>query len=257
MHGTSRRISVALLVLLVGFEGRARGRAAGDPIRLAWQEGDVAGTTAILAPDDHVIGMIEYRQVRRGERLSSRRIARFTDGSSDEDEAEAIVGDRLEAIAGHTIVRDTDGETTVDLSIDVRGGRITGTVGRGAARREVLTEAKLPPATYWGPLVFIALKNFDANAEDGRLVFRTIAPTPTPRIFDMALTDTGPAPVEQAGITLAAHRFVLTPTFNRAIDPIIRLIVPDATFFILPGEPPALARYAGPRNFNRQPIRIQ
>src|SRR2546428_12726487 len=36
-------------------------------------------------------------------------------------------------------------------------------------------------------LIFIVLKNFDANAEDGRLVFRTVAPTPRPRVFCMEL----------------------------------------------------------------------
>lgn len=257
MPAASTRIRLALVFVSALQAGRAYGRTAGDSIRLAWEEGDVAGTTTILAPDDHEIGVVEYRQVRRGDRLSSRRVARFADGSSDEDEAEAIVAERLEAISGRSVVRDADGEAIVDVTIDVRGGRISGTVGRDAARREVSIQVAFPPATYWGPLVFIALKNFAANAEDGRLVFRTVAPTPTPRVFDMVLTDAGPASLAQAGVTLDARRFTLAPTLNWAIDPIIRLVVPEAAFFLLPGDPPALARFTGPRNFNRQPIRIQ
>lgn len=246
-----------MLAALVLLEGRARARAAGDPIRLVWQEGDVAGTTTIWGPDDRFVGVVEYRQTRRGDRLWSRRVARFADGSSDEDEAEAMVGEHLEALGGRSIVRDRDGETTVDVAIDVRGGRITGTVGRDEGRRAVDTAATLPPATYWGPLVFLALKNFAANAEGGRLVFRTVAPTPTPRVFDLALTDDGPGRVERAGVALPARRFLLAPSLHRVVDPLIRALVPESEFLVLPGDPPALARFAGPRNFTLQAIRIQ
>jgi hypothetical protein len=257
MRGATGRILLGVVGALVLLEDDARGRAADEPIRMVWQEGDVGGTTAIWGPDGQVIGVVDYRQVRRGERLSSRRFARFTDGSSDEDQAEARVGDRLEAIRGRTIIRDPDGQTTVDLAIDVAGGRVTGTVGRGEDRRPVDIAVDLPSATYWGPLVFIVLKNFEANAEDGRVVFRTVVPTPDPRVFDMAFTDAGPSPVERAGVKFDTQRFLLAPSIHRIIDPLIRRFVPEAAFFVLPGEPPALARFAGPRNFDRQEIRIQ
>jgi hypothetical protein len=246
-----------MLAALFLLEGRARGRASGEAIRMVWQEGDVAGTTAIYGPDDRVIGVVEYHQLRRGERLWSRRVARFADGSSDEDEAEAIVGDRLESIGGRSVIRDREGETTADLAIDVRGGRITGTVGRDGDRRPVTTDTALPSGTYWGPLVFIVLKNFAPNAEGGRVVFRTIVPTPEPRIFDLALTDEGPETVERAGLTLETERFVLAPSLHWIVDPVIRRVVPDASFFMLPGDPPAVVRFVGPRNYARQPIRIQ
>jgi hypothetical protein len=66
----------------------AAGRDPGDPIRLAWVEGDVAGMTSIFSPDGKsAIGFVEYRQHRRGHVLEAVRIARFSDGSSDEDRA--------------------------------------------------------------------------------------------------------------------------------------------------------------------------
>jgi hypothetical protein len=257
MRAATGRILLGMLGALILLEGRARGRAAGEAIRMVWQEGDVAGTTSIYGPDDRIIGVVEYHQLRRGQRLWARRIARFADGSSDEDEAEALVGDRLEAVRGRTVIRDTTGEATVDLAIDVQGGRISGTVGTGDARQPIEATEALPPGTYWGPLVFIVLKNFAPNAEDGRVVFRTVVPTPHPRIFDLALTEGGPAPVERAGVTLDTQRFLLAPSLNRILDPLIRRIIPEAAFFVLPGDPPAVARFAGPRNYDRQPIRIQ
>jgi hypothetical protein len=233
-------------------------RSPGDPIRLIWNEGDVAGTSTIYGPEgSEPIGLIEYRQRRRGDRLSSVRIAHFRDGSSDEDSADARVGGTLETLAGRTIIRDTDGVASVDVRIDVAGSRMVASWGRGADRRTLEQQVTLPKGTYWGPLIFIVLKNFDANAEDGRLVFRTVAPTPRPRVFDLELASKPGAVLQRPGGSLATHPFELGPTIHWTIDPILRLMVPHATFWMLPGEPPALARFAGPRNYAREEIVIQ
>src|SRR3989442_14685737 len=125
-------LAAALLLL----PAAAGARSPGDPIRLVWDEGDVAGTSTIYGPDGgEPIGFIEYRQTRHGDRLSCVRIAHFRDGSSDEDSADARVEGTLEALAGRTIIRDADGVPAVDLTIDVAGGHIPAGWGRGARPR--------------------------------------------------------------------------------------------------------------------------
>ena len=106
-------------------------RAAGDPVRLVWDEGDVAGVTSIYGPEGgDPIGFVEYRQTRRGDVLSCVRVARYRDGTSDEDEATARVSGTLEAVAGRSIIRDRDGEVAAEVTIDVDGGRLQGAWGR-------------------------------------------------------------------------------------------------------------------------------
>src|SRR2546426_10348379 len=98
-------LAAGLLVL----PAAAAARSPGDPVRLVWVEGDVAGTSTIYRPDGgEPIGFIEYRQTRHGDRLSRVRIAHFRDGSSDEDSAEARVEGTLEALAGRTIIPEAD-----------------------------------------------------------------------------------------------------------------------------------------------------
>ena len=247
-------LAASLLVHPAG----AVARSAGDPIRLVWDEGDVAGTSTIYAPDGREpIGLIEYRQTRHGDRLASVRIAHFRDGSSDEDSAEARVDGTLEALAGRSIIRDTDGVPVADVTIDVAGGRIAASWGRGPDRQTLEERVELPKATYWGPLIFIVLKNFDANAEDGRLVFRTVAPTPRPRVLDLELADGPRAMLQRTGAQLDTRRFELGPTIHWTVDPLLRLVLPRASFWMLPGKPPGLARFAGPRNYAREEIVIQ
>ena len=233
-------------------------RNAGDPIHLMWVEGDVAGMTSILSADGaSTIGFVEYHQRRRGDVLEAVRIARFKDGSSDEDQVEARIGETLQTVRGRSIIRNSKGVPTVDITIDVAGGRITGFSGLGEERETYDERVELPPGTYWGPLIFIAIKNFEQNAVDGRLVFRTVVPTPKPRVFDMELLRQEESTVRRPGGKIDVVRFALRPTVNWLIDPVLHMFTPDTAFFVMPGAPPALARFQGPRNFAGQTIRIE
>jgi len=258
---TQMRTALAILLVTACVVAGARAavaREAGEPIRLTWSEGDVAGMGTIWAPNGvEPIGFVEYHQSRHGDRLSSIRVARFRDGSSDEDSADARVGEALESLSGRSIIRDRDGTSIVDLQIDVEKGRIVSTWGRGADQRTLTRDVELPRGTYWGPLIFILLKNFDANAENGRLSFRTVAPTPKPIVLDMEVSRGEPTVVERMGIRLQTETYRLNPSIHWAVDPVVRMFAPSATFFMLPGDPPALARFAGPRNYARQEIVIQ
>jgi hypothetical protein len=236
----------------------ALGREAGDPIRLAWAEGDVAGMTAILSPDGTTtVGFIDYRQHRRGDVLNVVRIARFSDGSSDEDQVEARVGPTLQTLRGRSIIRNVKGIATVDLEIDVAGGHITGFSGLGSERQTYDERVELPGGTYWGPLIFLVIKNFDKNADDDRLTFRTVVATPRPRVLDMELLRRERTSVTRSGGRIDVLRFALRPTVNWLVDPIIRMLAPDTSFFVQLGAPPGLVRFDGPRNFAEQKIRIE
>ena len=256
-----RSILLTLLgaVTLVVLPGTARGRSAGDPIRVVWAEGDVAGLSSIYATGGgDPVGFVEYHQTRREDRLTTVRVAHFRDGSSDEDSAEArLVGGRLEAVSGRSIIRDVQGEETVDLRIDVDNGRIAASWGKGSDRQTMDEQVALPKGTYWGPLVFLVLKNFASNAEDGRLVFRTVAPTPKPVVLDLEIVREGAAVLDRTAVHLDSETFRLGPTIHWTIDPLLRVFAPHATFWILPGDPPALARFTGPRNYAREEIVIQ
>ena len=236
----------------------AAGRDAGDPIRLAWVEGDVAGITSIFSPDGRsTIGFVDYHQRRRGDVLEAVRIARFSDGSSDEDRVEARIGATLRTLRGRSVIRNPEGIATVDITIDVAGGRITGFSGLGDERQTYDECVELPPGTYWGPLIFIVIKNFKQNATDGRLAFRTVVATPKPRVFDLELLRQEATTVRRPGRKIDAVRFALRPTVNWLIDPVIRMLTPETNFFVMPGAPPGLARFEGPRNFAGQKIRIE
>lgn len=257
----TRSIKPVVRIAAIGMMLAARpavARDAGDPIHLMWVEGDVAGLSSIRSPDGKVtIGSVDYHQRRRGELLHAVRIARFRDGSSDEDRVEARVGSTLQTVRGRSIIRNAAGVATVDITVDVATGHITGFSGVGEKRQNYDQHVDLTPGTYWGPLVFMVVKNFDQNATDGRLVFRTVVATPQPRVLDMELLRQGKTVVYRVGEKIDGVNFLLRPTINPVIDPIIQALAPETSFVVAPGSPPALARFEGPRNYQGQKIRLE
>jgi hypothetical protein len=251
-------VAVALVAVLVLSGSRAGARTADEPIRLVWTEGDVAGLSTIYGTEGPPIGFIEYRQHRHDDLLTAVRVAHFSDGSSDEDRAEARVGTSLVALSGRSIIRDADGKEVVDLAIDVAGGRLTGSYGHEGKQQPIDEKVALPPATYWGPLIFIVLKNFDANAEGGTIRFRTVAPTPKPIVVEMEMREVERGvQLERQKAKLDTVAYELQPNIHWTIDPLVHLVAPKTRFLVLPGQPPGLARYTGPRNYGRQAIRIE
>jgi hypothetical protein len=222
-------------------------------------EGDLAGTTTIWSEDGkRVLGVIEYRQQRTKDRMHITRLARFRDGSSDEDEADVRVGERLESIGGRSIIRDKRGKPVVDLAVDVAGKRVKGFYLDDGKRVAVDEEADIGPGTYWGPLINLVLKNFAANADGDTLVFQTVAVTPKPRVIDFEVKRVGAATVSRiAGGKVATTRYTLLPTINFLIDPILQRFVPKTEFFMDDGKPPMLVKFAGPRNYAGQKMRLE
>jgi len=252
------RLTAALLVASALVAPAATAREPGEPIRIVWKEGDVAGQSPIYGPHGGApIGVVEYHQHLDGTELETIRVARFTDGSSDEDTAVARINKTLEGVRGRSIIRDTRGKTIVDIDIDVAAGRVKGFYDDGGKRQDVDLHDTLDPATYWGPLIFIVAKNFDANVEDGRVRFKTVAPTPKPRVLTMELADQGAKKWKRMGRSFGVESYLLRPTLGWLIDPIVHRLVPATEFLVEPGKPPSLARYAGPRNYAGEEIVLE
>jgi hypothetical protein len=252
------RLTAALIAAISIVASAAIAREPGEPIRIVWKEGDVAGQSPILGPHGGApIGVVEYHQHLDGNELETIRVARFTDGSSDEDTAVARINKTLEGVRGRSIIRDSGGKTIVDIEIDVAAGHVKGFYDDGGKHQDVDMHESLDPATYWGPLIFIVAKNFDANVEDGRVRFKTVAPTPKPRVLTMELADQGAKQWKRMGRSFGVESYVLRPTLGWMLDPIVHRLVPSTEFLVEPGKPPSLARYAGPRNYAGQEIVLE
>jgi len=255
---TKRRVLCAVMLTALAWPLVAAARDAGDPIRMAYDEGDVAGIVNIFPKDgSEPIGVIVYGQRRKGDTLETKRTAYFNDGSSDEDVAVAKVGKTLRTVRGESIIRDTAGQPIVDMHIDVGQGRVWGFYGQGKDRSDFDDHGEIPAGTYFGPLINLVLKNFDANAEGGKLVFHTVVPTPSPRKLDMEVSRGDATTIARPGHPVSVMQYVMRVTINPILNPIVHMVAPETNFFQTRDTPPAMMRFAGPRNYAGQEIRIE
>jgi hypothetical protein len=253
-----RLAACVIFALLLALAPRAAARDAGDPIRMAYDEGDLTGFVNIFGKEGtDPIGVVHYNQRRKGDTLEARRVAYFNDGSSDEDFAVAKVGKTVRTVRGESIIRNSAGEMIVDMHVDVGQGRVWGFYGQGKDKTDFDERGELPPGTYFGPLINLVLKNFDANAEGGKLVFHTVVPTPSPRKMDMEVSRGDSSTIQRTGHPLPVVQYVMRVTVNPLLNPIVHMIAPDTNFFQTKDSPPAMVRFAGPRNYAGQEIRLE
>ena len=141
----NRHATWFLVVLILALAPRAGARDAGEPIKLAYDEGELTGFVSIFGKDGtEPIGVVHYNQRRKGDTLEAKRVAYFNDGSSDEDSAVAKVGKTLRTVRGESIIRNSAGETIVDMHIDVGQGRVWGFYGQGKEKTDFDERGELP-----------------------------------------------------------------------------------------------------------------
>ncbi len=253
-----RHVRWSIFFLVLALAPRAGARDAGDPIKMAYDEGELTGFVNIFGKEGtDPIGVVHYNQRRRGDTLEAKRVAYFNDGSSDEDSAVAKIGKTLRTVRGESIIRNSAGETIVDMHVDVGAGRVWGFYGQGKDKTDFDERGELPPGTYFGPLINLVLKNFDANAEGGKLVFHTVVPTPSPRKMDMEVSRGDPSTVQRPGHPVPVVQYIMRVTVNPLLNPIVHMIAPDTSFFQTKDSPPAMVRFVGPRNYAGQEIRLE
>jgi hypothetical protein len=122
-------------------------RAAGtDPPRV---DGGRRGGINILRPTVKTISYVDYHQLRHGDIVTCSRRA-LCGRVSDEDQAEARVGDTLEAQRGRSIIRDTHGSRS-STSRSTWPAATSPGLSRRNDRKTVDEHQELHGGTYWGP----------------------------------------------------------------------------------------------------------
>jgi len=63
--------------------------------------------------------------------------------------------------------------------------------------------------------------------------------------------------IARAGHPVPVNEYVMRVTMNPILNPIVHMVAPETNFFQTRDTPPAMMRFAGPRNYAGQEIRIE
>jgi hypothetical protein len=210
-------------------------------------EGTVHGFLALRSKEGRVLAVGDHFQVVRGDRVTSRLLFRFKDGSVDDETAVFSQRGNFQLITDHHIQKGPSFPHPMDISIDVRSGQVTvrSTVKDG--KQETTTEhLDMPPDLVNGLLLSIA-KNIQPDTPETKVSM--VVATPKPRLVKVAISPHGEVPFSLVGSRRKAMRFTLKIELGGVagvVAPLIGKAPPEVSIWIIGGIAPAFVREEGP-----------
>jgi hypothetical protein len=236
MHALSARFSGLLPVALLGVSLHA------DPVPVRHPQGSAHGFVALKTLEGKRLATGDMTQIVHGDRVTSRLLFRFRDGSIDDDTTIFSQRGVFRLISDHHIQRGPSFPKPMDLFIDARAGRITSRSKDGTIRHEHLD---LPPDVANG-LPPNLLMNIDPSAPETKLSF--VAPTDKPRLIHVSIKPAGEVPFTIGGTPRRAIDYVLHVELGGVtglLAPLVGKQPPDFHIWILGGTSPAFIREEG------------
>lgn len=228
-------------ILLAG--SLLRGNLIADPVPVRHPQGSSHGFLALKTLKGTRIATGDATQIVHGDRVTSRVIFRFRDGSIDDDTTVFSQRGVFRLISDHHIQHGPSFPKPMDVLINASTGQITSRTEDGKVRYDHLDL----PADVSNGLPPNLLMNVLPSTPETRLSF--VAPTEKPRLIHVSIKPVGEVP------------FTIGPTRRKAVDfllhvelggmtgiiaPLVGKQPPDYHIWILPGTAPAFIREEGP-----------
>jgi hypothetical protein len=214
-----------------------------EPVTVRYAEGLVHGFLSLRSADGKVIASGDLIQNVRGDRVTSRLVFHFADGSTHDETAVFSQRGRFLLLSDHLVQKGKAFERPIDMTIDRQAGQVTVryTDEKGEQKSEV-ERLELPPDLANGMIITL-LKNVRRNAMPKTLSF--IAATPKPRLVKLELSVAGTEPFTVAGSARRATHYVLKVEIGGVaglIAPLVGKQPEDSHVWILEGEAPAFVK---------------
>jgi len=234
-------VVLAVLVVITGSE------AAPGLVTPRFPEGATYGSLALLDSDGHAIAHGELQSVPRGDRVESRLVWRFKDGSVQDETTVYAQRPVLKLLSYKQIQRGLSFPADVEVSFARQPGRYdVRRRDRGKKDVEALSDAiELPPDLYNG-MTLTVLKSLPAGATG---TGQMLAFTPKPRFVKMIMRPIATDPVLIGDIRRSATRYLIDLEIG-GIAGIFAAIAgkqpPAMHYWLLAGTVPSFLKFEGP-----------
>ena len=223
------------------------GVVVADPVTVRHTEGVVHGFLALRTLDGALIANGDLIQVARGNRVTSRLVFRFKDGSIRDETAVFSQRGTFRLLRNHLVQKGPSFPQPLDLSIEYASGLVTVRYTDDHGKEKVEMETmELPPDLANG-MTLTLLKNLRPSAPPAALSM--VATTPKPRLVKLAISNAGEESFSTGGIHRKATHYVVKVEIGGVsglIAPLIGKQPPDSHVWILQGDAPAFVKSEGP-----------
>ena len=252
------RVAPVLAVLVTCAALLQPGAVPAETVAVRHTEGVVHGFLVLRTLAGDTLADGDVIQVARGDRITSRLVFHFKDGSVHEETAIFSQRRNFRLLNDHLVQKGPAFPHPMEVSINGSTGQVTVRSTGDDGKEKVVTERlDLPPDVANG-LVLTLLKNLPSDASQTKVSM--VAATPKPRLVKLAITPQGEEPFSVGGSNRKATHYVVKVEIGGAaglVAPLLGKQPPDTHVWILGGEAPAFVKLEGPLYFGGPIWRIE
>src|SRR5438477_4222634 len=219
----------------------------GDQVHVRHMEGLMHGFLALRTLDGKRLADGEMTQVPEGDRVTSRLIFRFKDGSVYDDTTIFSQRGAFRVLSDHLVQRGPSFKQAMETSIDASSGQITVRYKDSAGKDKILNERRdLPPDVANG-LLFTLVKHIQPNVP--QTTVSMVATTPKPRVVKLEILPEGEKTIASGNTKHETVRYVVKVKIGGVagmMAPLLGKQPPDTHVWVLTGNAPAFVKLEGP-----------
>jgi hypothetical protein len=229
-------ISLLVVVLLQS------GPLPAEPVPVRYREGSVHGFLAIRTLEGKILAAGDLTQTVRGNRVVSRLVFRFHDGSVDDETAVFSQEQNFRLISDRHIQKGLSFPKPTDLSINASTGQVIVRYTDKGEEKVEEEQMKLPPDLANGIILNI-LKNIRPDTVETKVSY--VAATPKPRLVKLSIVPRGDDRFSVVGAPHNATLFVLKVELGGltgVVAPLIGKQPPDTKVWVVASGTPAFVK---------------
>ncbi len=218
--------------------------AAHVPVRQ--KEGLVHGFLALRTLEGETIADGDLIQNAHGDRVTSRLVFHFKDGSVHDETAVFSQRGHFRLLSDHLIQKGPAFSHPMEMTVDGRSGQVTVRYTEDGKDRTATERLELPTDVANG-LVLTLLQNLRPDAPETKVAF--VAATPKPRLVKLVIKPQGEEPFSTGDAHRKAMHYVVKVDIGGLSGVFAELLgkqPPDTHVWILEGEAPAFVKSEGP-----------
>ncbi len=223
------------------------GALPGQTVAVRHVEGSVHGFLILRTLDGTPLADGDLIQTTSGDRVTTRLVFHFKDGSIHDETAVYSQRQHFRLITDHLVQKGPTFPQPLEMSIDGSSGRVTVRYTDEHGKQKVEAERVDVPPDLANGLLLTLLKNVQPGAPPKTVSF--VAATPKPRLVKLAINVAGDEPFSTGGADRKATHYVLKVEIGGVSGLFARLLgkqPPDSHVWILGGEAPAFVKSEQP-----------
>jgi hypothetical protein len=218
-----------------------------EPITVRYREGTLHGFLLVRTLEGTAIATGDLIQVPHGDRVNSRTVFRFKDGSIDDETTVYSQNGVFRLISDHHVQRGPSFPNPLDMSIETSTGQVTVHFADNDGKDRVTNDHFDFPADLANGLVPTLLKNVELNTPETKVSF--LAAGPKPLLVKLVISAGGEDRFSLGGSYRRATRYIIKVEIGGVLGllaPVVGKPPPENQIWILGGEAPTFLKWQGP-----------